>query len=148
MSDWSSIASLVVMVGALIVTIYLGKKASVVSAKQLAIEEQRDSERRQEARRARLVPDIKRVGTRHKLFVRNEGMAAARDIVVMLDGEPFEHHCCAIANNEISTSIGSRSEVSCSMLVLSLECAAPKQVRLTWNDASEIPGVYGAGISI
>ena len=45
MSDWSSIASLVVMVGALIVTIYLGKKASVVSAKQLAIEEKRDSER-------------------------------------------------------------------------------------------------------
>ena len=147
MSDWIAIASVVIAVVALVVAIRAEKKASVVSAKQLAIEEGRDSERRQEARQARLVPDIRRIGTSHKLFVRNVGMAAARDVVVMLDGEPFEHHCCAIANNEISTSIGSRGEVSC-MLVLSFGCAAPKHVRLTWNDASEIPGVYEGGISI
>ena len=147
MSDWIAIASVVIAVVALVVAIRAEKKASVVSAKQLAIEEGRDSERRQEARQARLVPDIRRVGTSHKLFVRNDGMAAARDIVVMLDGEPFERHCCAIPNHEISTSIGSRGEVSC-MLLLSLECAAPKQVRLTWNDASQIPGVYEGGISI
>ena len=147
MSDWITIAGVVVTVGALIVTIRAGKKASVVSTKQLAIEEQRDSERRQAARQAQLVPAIRHVGTNYKLFVRNDGMAAARDIVVMLDGEPFERHCCAIPNHEISTSIGSRGEVSC-MLLLSLECAAPKQVRLTWNDASQIPGVYEGGISI
>ena len=147
MSDWIAIASVVIAVVALVVAIRAEKKSSIVSAKQIAIEEGRDSERRQEARQARLVPALKRVGMSDKLFVRNDGMAAARDVVVMLDGEPFEHHCCAIANNKISTSIGSRGEVSC-MLVLSLGCAAPKHVRLTWNDASEIPGVYEGGISI
>lgn len=147
MSDWIAIASVVIAVVAIVVAIRAGKKAGVVSAKQIAIEEGRDTERRQAARQAQLVPALKRVGMSHKLFVRNDGMAAARDIVVMLDGEPFGHHCCAMPNNEISTSIGSRSEVSC-MLVLSFECAAPKHVRLTWNDASEIPGVYEAGISI
>ena len=147
MSDGIATASLVVAVVALVVAIRAGKNANVVSTKQLAIEEQRDSERRQEARQARLVPEIRRVGTSYKLFVRNDGMAAARDIVVMLDGEPFVHHCGAMPNDDLSSSIGSRGEVSC-MLVLSLGCAAPKHVRLTWKDESEIHGVYEGGISL
>lgn len=147
MSDWIAMASLVVAVVALVVAIRAEKKASVVSAKQLAIEEQRDSERRQEARRARLVPKIRRVGTSCKLFVRNDGMAAARDIVVMLDGEPFEAHRVALPANQIPVEIGPTSEVSC-LILITLSNAPPNHAKLTWTDDSGMPGSYEGGITL
>ena len=147
MSDWIAIASVVIAVVALVVAIRAEKKASIMSAKQLAIEEGRDSERRQEARQARLVPEIRLVGTSHKLFVRNDGMAAARDVVVMLDGEPFEAHRVALRAHQIPVEIGPTSEVSC-LILITLSYAPPNHAKLTWTDDSGVPGSYEGGITL
>lgn len=149
MGDVASWLGVLVAAGSLCVAVIALRRsgraaaeANDVNRRMVAIEEQRESERRANAQRAVLRPSLRKSGTSsYRLVVENAGASAARNVDVRLDGKPFGEHDAAIQNDTLPTMVGPSSEVTC-LLGLHLQCAPPFQIEMTWDDDSSERGRY------
>jgi len=146
LSDWVGVligaGSLVVAIIALRRSGRATAEANAVQRRLVAIEEQRESERRAQAQRAVLRPALRKTGTSdYRLCVENAGASVARNLRVLLDGKPFIEHDAAVANDTLPDLVGPHSEVSC-LLGLHMQCAPPFHIEMTWDDDSGQPGLY------
>jgi hypothetical protein len=134
--------ALLVSIVAILVSIHANRQANATQRRLVEIEEGRDRERVAAGRRADLRAEIREFGLHsERLYVINEGSAAAHDVADFLDGVALAEHDAAVANDPLSTVIGPRSEASC-LLMTTLSCATPFDIRITWQDDSGEPREY------
>jgi hypothetical protein len=127
----------------------LGQRNKVLQERLLALEETREQDRVRENTEASLVADIQRggrSGTTWLLSIENKGRSEARDITVLLGGQPIlEHPGVAPAtkqglNKEVRRLPGgSRFRY---VLAPTLRCRPPWELEITWADDSGRPRSY------
>jgi len=127
----------------------LGKQNSDLQKRLLALEESRENDRIREAAKANLVADILRgdgTGPAWRLEIENRGRAEARDVTVMLEGQPIlDHPGVAPATRQgLNQQLchlpgGARFRY---VLAPSLQCRPPWELYITWTDDSGEPGAY------
>ena len=110
--------------------------------RMLEIEEQRERDRRLSASQARLYPKLREVSSSScRLYLVNSGMAAARNVRVMLDDKPLADHPAAVQDDPMPTEVGPNSEVSC-LLGCDFKCGPPFQIEVHWEDDSGSDRTY------
>lgn len=118
------------------------RKALGIQARILEIEEQRERDKRLSASRASLRPELRKTASgSHRLYLVNSGMAAARNVRVMLDGQPLSEHPAAVQGNEMPTRVEPNSEVSC-LLAFTFACSPPFDIEVRWEDDSGTDRLY------
>ncbi len=149
MSDFSSWTSniiaglsLIVSVIALALSLRAQRDANAAQRRIVEIEEQREYERRLEARQAWVQPELRETGSgSDRLYLVNHGMAEARNVRVSLDGVPLAEHHAAVRGDSMPPLIGPGAEVSC-LLGISHDCAPPFEVEVRWDDDSGKDRLY------
>ena len=86
------------------------RRERTIQTRLLAIEEERQTHQRTEARRARLRAFLQKSGRHdYHIVIRNEGEAVARDVQTTLDGKPLlEHPVIPTANKKLEKSAPTR----------------------------------------
>jgi hypothetical protein len=117
------------------------RQANATQRRLLEIEEQRDKERRADATRANLRAELRDLGDYdRRLYIINDGFAAARDVEITLEGVPLGE--CEIAyQGSPGTVIGPRTEASCPLAIHD-GCQPPFEILITWQDDSGEPREY------
>jgi hypothetical protein len=133
--------SLLVSIIALLNSNRAQRKAIDAQSRIVEIEEQREKEKKLEAVRARVRPQLRAVGNSYRLYLVNEGAAEARNVQVRLDGRPLSEHPAAIKGSSLPSYIGPGAEVSC-LLAISQSCHPPFEIQIHWEDDSGIDGTY------
>jgi len=155
MGDLASWVGIVIAAGSLVVAIVAlrrsGRAAAEANAVQrqlVAIEEQRESERRAQAQKAALRPTLRKTGTSgYRLFVENSGSSAAQNVRVALGGKPLCEHPAAVRNDSLPSLIAPESEVSCLMAFSSSTPHPPFETEIAWEDGSGQPGSYSGTLT-
>lgn len=116
-----------------------------VEEQLVAIEKKRETDRQHEATKARLRAFVFRdgVSNRHVLQVENSGLSEAREVRVVLDGQPvYEHPATAILPlGEEKTIIGPNSHIRYGV-VLTSDTLPPSEIVVEWTDDSGETGRY------
>ena len=137
-----AVAALVASLWATVVSRRANARSHGIQARLLRIEEQRETDRLGQTRRAALraeMPQNERGSWR--LYVTNDGLAEARNVRVTMDGKPFTEHGAFVEGDEIGNVIGPGGENSCS-LAIDRRCSPPFDLELNWEDDSGTPGRY------
>lgn len=125
----SSLLSLIVSVIALI-------KSNRAQLRIIAIEEQREEERRMESLQAKIQPKlVKTLSNSYRLYLINHGKAAARNIRVKLDEVPLAEHRATVRGDSMPSDVGPGGQISC-LLALSVDCMPPFKIQILWDDDS------------
>jgi hypothetical protein len=130
--------SLAVSVWAVINSNRAQKAANAAQKRIVEIEEQRETDRVQQSKQAKIIPTIKKRNgntTSYHLYLKNEGDASARNICLMIDNKPLAEHQAFCSSDTMPESIGQHSEISFP-LALSRACNPPFEIRVTWDDDS------------
>jgi len=134
--------SLIVSVAALVVSLRAQREANAAQRRIVGIEEQREQEKRQDALKARLLPELRETASNsYRLCLTNLGEAEARNVRVRLDGVPITEHHAAVQGDYLPSLVGPGSEISC-LLGISFDCAPPFKVEVEWDDDSGTHRVY------
>ena len=113
-----------------------------IQTRLLAIEEERQTHQRTEARRARLRAFLQKSGRHdYHIVIRNEGEAVARDVQTTLDGKPLLEHPVIPNGEQEARKIGPNSEVKY-IAAVSFNCAPPFDIAVQWEDESGEAGTY------
>lgn len=150
MGDLASWVGVVIASGSLVVAIIAllkrsraQQEAKDVQRRLVAIEEQRESERRAQAQRAVLRPALCKTGSADcRLYLSNAGPVEARNVKVLLNGKPLNEHPAALPNDTLPALIGPESQVSCPMVFAIGTPLPPFEIEITWEDDSGHPGLY------
>jgi len=130
----AAIGSLVVSGIALVKSARAQRQANQTQERLVEIEERREQDRQAQARQAILRPKLR--GTErggHRLYLVNSGRCEARNIRVEMDDTPFAEHPAAAQNDPMPSLVGPGGEIS-ALLCLTLDCAPPFKIRITWDD--------------
>ena len=154
MSDcaaWISAGAAVVSVGAAIWATAKGAKAHkaslTIQARLAGIEEARERDRLSQKTKAKLRAVLQRRDPIDILRIINDGDAAARSVVLTLDGVPFcKHPALSSEDQQQIPEIGPQSSFDCP-LVITFDSTPPTLAELTWEDGSGVPGRYRTGLS-
>lgn len=120
----------------------LEKKNTDLQKRLLEIEETRDRERKRIALKANLTARIENYGqSSYRLVVENTGNGEARNIVLKMDGKPFNDHGAAVTGDGDINRIGARSFAT-RLLGLTMACAPPFELEVSWDDDSCEVGHY------
>jgi len=110
------------------------REANEARKRIVEIEEQREREKRFEAKQANLRPELRKVeGGIYRLYLVNHGKAEARNIRIKLDGTPLAEHCAAVQNERMPEFLGPGAECSV-LLAISYGCVPPFKTEITWDD--------------
>ena len=127
----------------------LAKRNTELQERLLALEESRQGLTVLEGTKADVVADIVRgdgSGPAWRLEVENRGRAEARDITVLLEGQPILEHpgLERAAKQGLNTELHHLSAGGSFRYVLapSLECRPPWELKITWTDDSGEAGAY------
>jgi hypothetical protein len=108
----------------------------------LEIEEAREKERQQVTRKAQLSAHIEEYGRNsHRLVIGNAGNAEARNISLVMDGKPFDEHQAAVSGEGKISRIGAHSSAT-RLLGITMGCAPPFELEISWDDDSGEKGSY------
>jgi len=120
----------------------LQKENTNLQKRLLGIEEVREQERKKAAVKAYLSARIEDYGQRnYRLVVENTGDGEARNVNLKMDGKPFDEHRAAVSGDEKISCIGARSHATM-LLALTLGCAPPFEMEISWDDDSGEAGHY------
>lgn len=112
-----------------------------IQQRQLLIEERREKEKAVVQKRASLRSElVKQASGSYQFVTRNIGEADARSVKFYLDNVPLEKHECLLDKKAAPSAIPSKSKAQC-LLCFDSQCAPPFNLRMTWEDDSEQPGV-------
>lgn len=135
-SDLIAAGSLVVAIIALIVSIFTNQKTNANQKRLIEIEEQREQKRQDKKISAQLRPELRRDGKSERLVITNHGDAEARNVRVIMDGNPLAEHKTAVSNDHMPELVGANSEISC-LLAISQGNAPPFNIEIKWDDNSD-----------
>jgi hypothetical protein len=134
--------SLIVAIIALLKSLGAQKEANEVQRRLVGIEEKREIDREGQARKAVLRPSLRKTDkASYRLQIANDGMEEARNVRVLLDGQPSSKHCTAVGGDTIPALIGPNSTVSC-LLAVHMQCAPPFDIEISWEDDSGDAGSF------
>jgi len=127
-----------------IVSVLIAGLSLLVSWKVYRIEK----ERRLEERAASLVAYFHNDGGRKTLRIENKGNGEARNIKVIIDGDPIEQHPCWVSNqpNRITTLCG--QGFGDYILALSMSNPTPKMAEIHWEDDVEKDNISRSSLTI
>ena len=130
MSVVLSILAIIISGCSFLFAVFSFKKSHSVGKRQLEIEE----ERRSEEKAASLIAYFHFDGKRRTFRIENKGKGEARNITVILDGQPLEKHPCWVSNqpNKITTLCGQGSGDY--ILALSSSTPFPELAEVHWED--------------
>ena len=137
-ASWTGVGiaagSLVVAIIAIVKSGRAQRQANAAQQRIVAIEEQREQDRRSESTQARLTPELRETSPNtYRLYLVNHGAAEARNIRVELDGKPLAAHPVAVTNNSMPGLVGPRGEIGC-ILGIYMGCEPPFGIRIMWDD--------------
>ncbi len=147
----SQAMSVLISVGALIVSILSGIAAYRVQRAQtrvqerpLALETVRERGRLRETRRAKITGRVVRSetdhGTDYRLVITNEGLGSARLVRVHLDGRPLSAHPMTAGQGEVS-ELGPGANADY-LLMVTMGSPDVITVAVEWDDDSGEPGMW------
>ncbi len=132
-----------VAVASLVVSIIALRKGQSTQQRVLAIEEEREADRKRRALKAELQARIvKDERNNDWLEINNRGEAAATEVDVRLDGIPVaDHPGVGVQQDELVQMIGPHSNARY-LLILTMQECPPYEIAITWQDRSGEPGEY------
>ena len=136
-----SVLALGVSVWAIIKSRRASRRSLQTNNKMLYIEKERDRDRQDEARCAKLIPKFEHLQQfgRYALHIINSGASEARDVAVVLKEKPISELKNIEPKNSQIPKIGSGSEV-----IYNWPCAnnppPPFPLEITWSHDSKRPG--------
>ena len=141
MNDAAAWAGVIIGGGSLVVSMLAvwkssraQREANAAQKRIVEIEEQREREKRLEAKQAHLRPELRKVERdTYRLYLLNHGKAEARNIRIKLDGMPLAEHCAAVQNDRMPVFLGPGAECSVP-LAFRYGCAPPFEIEITWDD--------------
>jgi hypothetical protein len=139
-SDW--IALLALIVSGVIGLLHF-RSDRQIQRRLLAIEEERDAERRRQAQQANLRAYLQKSGSHnYHLVIDNDGEAGAQEVQVTLDGKTLLAH--PLTNRYIQQEIrtvGPHSEIKY-IAAVSGDCPPPYDIVIRWKDGWGRKGFY------
>jgi hypothetical protein len=139
-SNW--IALLALIVSGIIAFLHF-RSDRQIQRRLLAIEEERDAERRRQAQQANLRAYLQKSGSQnYHLVIDNDGEAGAQEVRVTLDGKTLMEHPLTnrYIRQEIRT-VGPHSEVKY-IAAVSGDCPPPYHIVIQWKDGWGRDGFY------
>ena len=139
--------SLAVSVG---VAVWVHRRQHGLQARMVALEEAREKDRLLEQTKARLTAQLEsevlaqrrhESPRRHFLRIENKGLSEARDIDVVLDGNPVLEHPAVPRGQPEVRQVGSLSGFNY-LLAPPFKNPFPRVAEITWSDDSGEPGSY------
>jgi len=137
MSELVSIISLGISFVALAVAVWSHARQHKLGKRMLALEEARERDRRLAKRKAELVATL----DRNRLYIENKGQSEAREIAVLLDGQPVLQHPAVIQRQEEVRQVAPGSHFAY-MLGVSFDTPPPGRIEISWSDDYGEPGMY------
>jgi hypothetical protein len=122
----------------------LSRENAELQKRLLALQEKNERDRQRAASKAQLRAQIEDYGHHnYRLVIKNIGNCEARNVVLHMDGKPFDEHAVAVEGEGRISVIGAHSSVT-RLLALSLspDCSPPFDLDIAWEDASGDPGRY------
>jgi hypothetical protein len=77
----------------------------------------------------------------YRLIIENIGDSEARNIILLMDGKPFEDHPVSVEGNGTINVIGAHSYAK-KLLALTLSRRPPFKLEISWEDNSGESGHY------
>lgn len=122
------------------------RKTVLLGERMLHIERVRERDRHAEARRAKVVAFMDGPSNERKLFIKNEGVATAREISIRIDGVPPSNHQSLLDAGPPSGVLGPRAQFGMRLLCVA---NSPRSlgVVVVWEDESGAPGRWASDLS-
>lgn len=141
--------SAIITLASVVVAIWLGVKNHRLARKNtdlqkrlVELEEERELDRKKAASKAQLRATLENYGQHnYRLVIENIGNCEARNIVLQMDGKLFADHPAAMENEGPIRSIGPHTRVT-KLLAITMGCAPPFELDITWEDDSGEPRHY------
>jgi hypothetical protein len=141
-SDWIAAIALIFSIFGLILGYLNNRGERQIQGRLLAIEEERQEQRRKEALRAKLQAYLQQSGPQNiHLVINNDGEAAAREVDVTLDGLPLLEHDIIPKGEQEARTIGPYSGIKY-IAAISGDCPPPYEITIRWIDNSGQEGIY------
>jgi hypothetical protein len=138
-NNWQAVVTSLLSVTAIVVSIVAFMKSHRTQRRLVEIEEARERDRLAERQKATLVARFHRepptMGRRDLLEIENTGLAAAREVTVLLEGKPILNHPVVVSPRKEITKIGPKSQIQ---YVLNLPSGGSRSydVHVAWKDDS------------
>ena len=118
------------------------REANAAQQRIVEIEERREHDRLAEAKCAELRPELRASGgNSYRLYIANAGVVEAKNVRVIMDGQPLAEHPAAARNDAMPTFVGPQSEIGC-LLRLHTQCQPPFEMEVIWDDDSGMNRSY------
>ncbi len=143
MSELVLIISLAISFVALVAAAWAHVRGYKLGKRMLALEEAREKDRRLAKQKAELSATL----DRDRLHIENNGPSEAREVTVLLDGQPVLQHPAVVQRQKEVRQLGPGS--CCHyFLGISSQTAAPRRIEITWSDDSGEPGLYRTTLTL
>ena len=144
----AAFAAFLMALASVVVSVLALMKGQHTQQRVLAIEEEREADRKRRALKAELQARIvKKQKTRYLLEISNRGEAEATEVDVRLDGTPIARHP-AVGAQGGKLVIGPHSNVRYPLTFVTKQQRHPYEVVITWQDRSEEPGEYRTTLTL
>jgi hypothetical protein len=148
--DLATIISLIALLVSVVFGVVTWRTASRQTAlqKQMAdIEGARERDRVRQARSADVSAVVQHIGRDYRLIIGNTGNAVARNLKVLLDGQPALQHRLVPRGEDELTTLGAGAATR---YILAVTMGSPRvlDVLLTWDDDSGGPGRWESQLKI